>query len=93
MFAEIMVLLTFVFLVIFIVQPLFASQAAIHTDSENDKMQTLQLRKEILYRQIKEAEMEHDMGNLSDEDYKRTRQQLKEEASQIIDLLEKIGKK
>ncbi len=33
------------------------------------------------------------MGNLSDEDYKRTRQQLKEEASQIIDLLEKIGKK
>jgi|TARA_B100000959_G_C14914923_1_gene596859 uncharacterized membrane protein len=92
MFAEIMILVTFAVLVIFIVQPLFATHVAIHSDTEDDEMQTLQLRKEIIFRQIKEAEMEHDMGNLSDEDYKRTRLMLKEEASLIIDDIEQQGK-
>ncbi len=93
MFAEIMILVTFVVLVTFIVQPLFASRAVDIPDIEDNEILNLQLRKEIIYRQIKEAEMERDMGNLSDEDYNRTRQQLKEEASQIIDVLEQQRKR
>ncbi|ODS29618.1 MAG: hypothetical protein SCARUB_05284 [Candidatus Scalindua rubra] len=93
MFAEIMILVTFVVLVTFIVQPLFASRVVDIPDIEDNEILNLQLRKEIIYRQIKEAEMERDMGNLSDEDYNRTRRQLKEEASQIIDVLEQQRKK
>ncbi|MFQ6607097.1 MAG: hypothetical protein ACE5EE_01025 [Fidelibacterota bacterium] len=93
MFAEIMIIVTFVVLVIFIIQPLFSSQVVDIVDEIDSEKQTLLLRKESFYRQIKEAEMEHDMGNLSLEDYKRTRQQLKEEVSQIIDAIERQGKK
>ncbi len=50
----------------------------------------LQLRKRNLYRQIKEAEMEFEMGSLSDEDYVRTRRQLKEEASRILAQIEEL---
>ena len=50
-------------------------------------MDILRLRKTVIYRQIKEAEMEFEMGSLSKEDYERTRNQLKEEVSQKIQVL------
>ena len=52
---------------------------------EESTLNSLKRKKKILYRQIKEAEMEYEMGNLSEEDFIRTRQMLKQEVSQTLE--------
>jgi len=83
MFAMFMIVITFFLVLAFIIQPLFLTSK--HLPGKKDiSLDILRLRKTVIYRQIKEAEMEFEMGSLSKEDFERTRNQLKEEASQII---------
>ena len=49
----------------------------------------LKRKKIILYRQIKELEMEYDIGNLESDDFKNRRAELKSEVSLIIDKIKK----
>ena len=79
-----MIILTFVVIVGFCIQPLFFPRIAQLSSSEST-LNSLKQKKKILYRQIKEAEMEYEMGNLSEEDFVRTRQMLKQEVSQILE--------
>lgn len=72
----------------FIIQPLLLKKVD-RPDDEDITLETLKLRKKVIYKQIKEAEMEYEMGNLSEEDYIRTRNSLKEEASSVIKTIEK----
>ncbi|MCH7730916.1 MAG: hypothetical protein IIB44_00155 [Candidatus Marinimicrobia bacterium] len=88
MYAEFMLLITFVIMVGFIIQPLLLKKVD-RPDDEDITLETLKLRKKVIYKQIKEAEMEYEMGNLSEEDYIRTRNSLKEEASSVIKTIEK----
>ena len=88
MYAEFMLLITFVIMVGFIIQPLLLKKVD-KPDGEDITLDTLKLRKKVIYKQIKEAEMEYEMGNLSEEDYIRTRNSLKEEASSVIKTIEK----
>ena len=83
MFAIFMIVLTFFLVLSFIIQPLF-SKTPNRPKMNTGPSDILRLRKEVVYEQIKEADMEFEMGNLSKEDFERTRNQLKEEASQII---------
>ena len=41
-------------------------------------------KKIILYRQIKELEMEFDIGNINEDDFQATRTELKQEVSAVI---------
>ena len=50
----------------------------------------LKRKKIILYRQIKELEMEYDIGNLERKDFSNRRAELKREVSLIINKLKKI---
>ncbi len=88
MYAEFMLLITFVIIVGFIIQPLLLKKVD-KPDYEEITLETLKLSKKVIYKQIKEAEMEYEMGNLSEEDYIRTRNSLKEEASSVIKIIEK----
>lgn len=82
-----MVLITlFCFLAWYIISPFFQESSAIPFDnSQND----LERKKVVLLRQIKELDMDHHIGNISDDDYTRNRQILKKEISQIIIELKK----
>ena len=51
--------------------------------------ETLKRKKILLYRQIKELEMEFDIGNLNQEDFLLRRSEIKAEVSEIITSLKK----
>lgn len=51
----------------------------------------LDRKKEVLLRQIKELEMDHHIGNISDEDFNDGRLALKQEISEIIAELKKVS--
>ena len=57
-------------------------------DKSYDK-DTLKRKKIILYRQIKELEMEFDIGNLNKENFLLRRSEIKAEVSEIIASLKK----
>lgn len=90
MFGLFMIVLTFFLVGTFVIQPLLKKPMSAPT-SQEASTDTLTLRKNVIYRQIKEAEMEFEMGNLSREDYQATRNQLKQEAAQILAQLRKRG--
>ena len=91
-FPDVMIVLTFFLVISFIVQPLFMGVVD-KPDIEDRSLDILKLRKKVVYKQIKEAEMEFEMGNLSEEDFHRTRNLLKSEASKIIAQINQIKEK
>ena len=72
--------------VIFVLQPLFLSDLG-KIVVELDK-NVLKRKKLLLYRQIKELEMEYEIGNINDEDFDSNRALLKQEVSAIITALD-----
>ena len=72
----------------FVIQPLFLEQVPEIVDTESSSA-VLKQRKKILYRQIKELDMDYHLGNIQDEDYRHTRDDLKKEVSAILILLNK----
>jgi hypothetical protein len=46
-------------------------------------------RKKILYRQIKELDMDYQLGNVLEQDYINTRNDLKREVSEVLSVLNK----
>lgn len=75
-------------LIIFIVPTVFAIQPLLLPKiEEEDEMLdrgALKRKKIILYRQIKELEMEFDIGNINEDDFQATRTELKQEVSAVI---------
>ena len=69
------------------IQPLLLpSINKVKASNNND---ILRRKKIVLYRQIKELEMEYDIGNLDKEDFINRRSELKTEVSEIITELKK----
>ena len=81
-----LILTFFVVAVIFVLQPLFLSDLG-KIVVELDK-NVLKRKKILLYRQIKELEMEYEIGNINDEDFDSNRALLKQEVSAIITALD-----
>ena len=77
----------FILPIIYVVQPFFMQGFGKIISSES--LEILKRKKIILYRQIKELEMEYDIGNLESEDFKNRRAELKSEVSLIIDKIKK----
>ena len=77
----------FILPIIYVVQPFFIQGFDKIISSES--LEILKRKKIILYRQIKELEMEYDIGNLESDDFKNRRAELKSEVSLIIDKIKK----
>ena len=80
---EITVYIIFVFSIFFVIYPLFLENSK--TIVSSDKIKSLLTEKELLYKQIKELEMDYDLGNISKIDFKNTRIQIKKEISTIFE--------
>ena len=72
---------------IYSIQPLLLS--GINVVNKPYDKETLKRKKILLYRQIKELEMEFDIGNLNQEDFLLRRSEIKAEVSEIITSLKK----
>ena len=77
-----LVFIFFILPIIFVLQPLFL--AKITKGKDETDLASLKRKKRLLYRQIKELEMEFDMGNVNDSDYQNSRNALKQEVSIVI---------
>ena len=77
----------FILPIIYVIQPFFMQGFGKIVSSES--LEILKRKKIILYRQIKELEMEYDIGNLESDDFKNRRAELKSEVSLIIDKIKK----
>ena len=80
-----LVFIFFVLPVIFAIQPLFLNKIK-NLENQVD-ISSLKRRKRILYRQIKELEMEFDIGNINQKDFEVSRKELKIEVSEVISKL------
>ena len=57
----------------------------------DDTRAALEAAKEAKYREIKDAELDHQMGKLSDDDYAAIDQELKAQAIEILKQIDKLG--
>ena len=80
-------LIIFTVPLIYSIQPLFLDKIKIV--NKTDDKDLLKRKKIILYRRIKELEMEFDIGNLNKEDFLLRRSEIKSEVSEIIANLKK----
>jgi hypothetical protein len=71
----------------YVIFPLFEGKSMIPLKMNQGD---LDRKKEVLLRQIKELEMDHHIGNISDEDFNGSRLALKQEISEIIAELKKV---
>lgn len=83
MISSVIVLLMFGVVVLFVIQPLFLKEKMLIKE-DTSGVSSLEQRKKILYRQIKELEMDHQIGNLNEEDFIQSRNELKAEVSTLI---------
>jgi hypothetical protein len=58
----------------------------------DDQLAALEAAKEAKYREIKDAELDHQMGKLSDEDYRAIDDELRGQAIEILQQIDKVGK-
>tara|TARA_B100001765_G_C19468634_1_gene322822 strand:- start:809 stop:1084 length:276 start_codon:yes stop_codon:yes gene_type:complete len=77
-----LIFIPFALSILYVIEPLFMSKLANSYESEDRK--SLKRKKTMLYRQIKELEMEYDIGNINNKDFTKMRIELKKEVSAII---------
>ena len=80
-------LVVFIVPIIYSIQPLFLPAITMRNTSDNRS--ALSRKKNILYRQRKELEMEYDIGNLDKQDFLLRRSELKAEVSSVLYKLKK----
>jgi len=87
-------LISFIFLILFFIiiswyltEPLFDMDLKTEYQNEDNNYE-LNQRKEILYRQLKELELDHEIDNINEDDFIVERQNLKKEVSTILNKLE-----
>ena len=77
-----LIFIPFALSILYVIEPLFMSKLANIYKSDDQK--SLKRKKTMLYRQIKELEMEYDIGNINNKDFTKMRIELKKEVSAII---------
>jgi hypothetical protein len=58
----------------------------------DDHRAALEAAKEAKYREIKDAELDHQMGKLSDDDYRAIDEELRGQAIEILRQIDKVSK-
>ena len=82
------IIVLFTSIVWYMITPLFEKESGV---SLKINQGDLDLKKQVLLRQIKELEMDYHIGNISDEDFNGSRLALKQEISEIIAELKKVS--
>ncbi|MDP7072882.1 MAG: hypothetical protein QF430_08395 [Candidatus Marinimicrobia bacterium] len=84
------IVLLFVFAVpvIFAVQPMLGPRLTIPQDTGRSP-ESLKRKKQLLYRQIKELELEHGLGLVPENEFNTLRQELKKQVSEIMEAIRK----
>ncbi len=77
-----LILIFFILPVIFVLQPLFLPHLGKPEEEVDDS--ALKRKKLLLYRQIKELEMEFEIGNINEVDFHESRSALKQEVSEVM---------
>ena len=80
-------MLILVAVVAFVAAPLRRASA---DAAEDPDIADLEARKEAKYREIRDAELDHAAGKLSDEDFRRQDGELRAEAIEILKQLDRI---
>ncbi len=60
-------------------------------EREDSERAALEAAKEAKYREIRDAELDHRMGKLSDEDWRKTDRELRAEAIEILAKLDELS--
>ncbi len=82
--------LILVVLAAFVLAPLRRPDAA-SPPSEDPRLAELEARKEALYRQIRDAELDRAQGKLSDADWARLDSELRREAVGVLEQIDRAG--
>jgi hypothetical protein len=59
--------------------------------ADEARRQSLEAAKEAKYREIRDADLDHRMGKLSDADYRATDRELRAQAIEILSQLDELG--
>lgn len=86
----VIIALVFILSVAYVVQPLFGEVALSLADT--GELESLELKKRVLLEQIKELEIDFELGNIAESDFSSAREELKVEASETIARLKALVK-
>ncbi len=75
-------------LVAFVLRPLWGDE--VEGGGEDPQIADLEARKEAKYREIRDTELDHAAGKLSDEDFRRQEAELRGEAIEILRGLDEL---
>ena len=75
----------------FVTVPLRRPRQAEPEDSTSARVTDLELRKESKYREIRDAQLDHAAGKLSDADFEKLDADLRGEAAAILRELDRVG--
>jgi hypothetical protein len=75
-------------LALFVAAPLRRARSARDEAADDPRLADLEARKESKYREIRDAELDHAQGKLSDADWARADTQLRREAIEILKQLD-----
>ncbi|HKG37186.1 MAG TPA: hypothetical protein VKA89_12180 [Solirubrobacterales bacterium] len=81
-------LVLFALVAAFVIRPLLG--AWLVDRGEDPRIADLEARKEAKYREIRDAQLDHAAGKLSDEDFRRQEAELRADAVAILDRLEEL---
>tara|TARA_B100001029_G_C15060453_1_gene457974 strand:- start:609 stop:1040 length:432 start_codon:yes stop_codon:yes gene_type:complete len=81
----VLLFIIFIIAMYFTIQPLFLEKVLIPDEIGNPKDISKKMRLLNLFNQIRETEFEYDMGIISNEDFDRTNNELKLEASNLLE--------
>jgi flagellar biosynthesis/type III secretory pathway M-ring protein FliF/YscJ len=77
--------------VVFVIEPLRASNAGeAQGEGEDSRIAELEARKQAKYREIRDTELDHAAGKLSDADFPRQDAELRRDAIQILRELDEL---
>jgi hypothetical protein len=80
-----------VLLAVFVIAPLRGRRAGGAGDGESPELTDLEARKEALYRQIRDAELDREQGKLSPADWERLDSELRLDAIAVLKRIDAIG--
>ena len=72
-----------------VIRPLL--RPADHVDPDEGRREALEAAREAKYREIRDAELDHRMGKLSDADHRLTDRELRAQAIEILRQLDELG--
>ena len=81
-------LVLFALVAAFVIRPLFAGGA--DERGEDPRIADLEARKEAKYRELRDAQLDHAAGKLSEEDFRRQEAELRADAVAILDALDEL---